>query len=847
MWTVGFIALLILAGALTYAGRTKLAWLLPLGIAIGAWGLAGGVGGAFFNAVVGLVGVLAILLGVPAVRRQVVTPHVMRALARVLPRMSDTERIALEAGTVWWDADLFSGNPDWKKWLRNDPPRLTERERAFIDGPLEELCERVSDWELASAGNLPEEVWEFLGKTRLFGMIIPEQYGGLGFSAQAHSAVVMKLASRSTATAVTVMVPNSLGPAELLLHYGTEDQKNHFLPRLATGEEIPCFALTEPGAGSDASSMRSHGVVERGTYDGEEVVGIRLQWDKRYITLAPVATILGLAFRLYDPAHLIGDTEDLGITCALIPVGLPGIDIGKRHDPLSIPFLNGPTRGKDVFIPVDFIIGGPKMAGRGWMMLMQCLSAGRGISLPSLSAGAAQLSTRVVGAYATVREQFSLPIGRFEGVQEAMSRIGGLTYAVDAVRSVTAAGIDAGQQPSVISAIAKAYSTETMRRIVNDAMDISGGAGISLGPMNTLGRAYMSLPISITVEGANILTRTMIIFGQGALRCHPYAQHEVRAVAEKDVAGFDRAFFGHLGFVATNEVRTWLLAVTDGRLVSPPIPGPTGRYFQRLSRLSATFAFVSDVAMGTLGGSLKRRERLTGRLADALSWMYIASATLKRYVDEGQTERDRPYAEWALDHALHEIQTALLAFLDNLPSRVVGWGVRLLAFPFGGRYAPPSDRLGARVASGLIENGEARRHLASGIYVPPAGEPGLGRLEDALAKIVAARDAHTAVKRAIRSGALARRPAATLYRRALDAGILTEDQHRRAEAAEHARAAAVAVDEFTNVGHAPPTVVTPAHPASSAGDEPGGRAPAIGGGATSDDPAPAREDADATP
>jgi len=798
----------ILAIALVYHGRTKAGWVLPVALVLAAWGrlVAAGSGGsvAVFAVVTGLVMLFILLFAVTPVRRAIVGPHAMRALAPLFPKMSETERIALEAGTVWWDADLFSGAPDWKKWLANPPAKLSDRECAFLDGPCEELCRMVSDWDATIRGDLSEKAWRFIRDNGFFAMIIPESYGGLQFSAQANSAVVTKLATRSTGLAVTVMVPNSLGPAELLLHYGTEEQKSYYLPRLARGEEIPCFALTEPHAGSDASGMRSSGVVCRGSFEGREVVGIRLNWDKRYITLAPVATLLGLAFKLYDPEHLLGGAEDLGITCALIPVTLPGIEIGKRHDPLSVPFLNGPTRGKDVFIPVEYIIGGPKMAGQGWKMLMQCLSAGRGISLPSLSAGAAQLSARTVGAYTTVREQFNLPLGQFEGVQEALARIGGMTYAVDSLRRVTAASVDAGEKPSVVSAIAKAYSTETMRKVVNDAMDACGGAGISMGPRNVLGRAYMSLPIGITVEGANILTRTMIIFGQGALRCHPYAQHEVRAVAARDVPAFDRAFFGHMGFVAQNKVRSLVLGLTDARFVPVPLGGEIGRVLQRVSRMSAAFAFCGDVAMMTLGGSLKRRERLTGRLADALSWLYIASTVVKRFADDGQPDRDRPYVRWACTHALAESQNALVGFLDNLPARAIATLARLVVFPLGARYRQPSDRLATAVAEGLLEDRPPRRALSADVFVPPPSEPGLGQLEAALATVLAARPVQTLVKKAVREKRVAFAPAETLLDRAVDAGVLDASQRALLDEAERARSRVIAVDEFASLGHESP-------------------------------------------
>ncbi len=473
----------------------------------------------------------------------------------------------------------------------------------------------VNEWEVFQAGDLPPEVWDFIARHRFFGMIIPEEYGGLEFSAAAHSAVVTKLASRSATVAVTVMVPNSLGPAELILHYGTEEQKRQYLPRLASGEDIPCFALTGPEAGSDAAATQSVGIVCRGTYLGEEVLGMRLNWRKRYITLGPVATLIGLAFRLRDPDGLLGGEEDLGITCALIPADLPGIEIGARHDPMGVPIHNGPTCGYDVFVPLDFIIGGRERAGQGWRMLMESLAAGRSISLPSLAGASAELAARVVGAYATVREQFDTPIGRFEGIEEPLARIGGLTYVMNAARTLTAGAVDAGERPSVLSAIVKAYLTEAMRQVVNDAMDIRAGAAICRGPRNILANAYQAVPIGITVEGANILTRSMIIYGQGAIRSHPYVQEEMRAVAERDVARFDRAFFGHVGHVVSNAVRAVLLGLTNGRLVRPPVRGKVKRFFGQLTRMSAAFTLISDAAMATLGGQLKRREKISGRLA----------------------------------------------------------------------------------------------------------------------------------------------------------------------------------------------------------------------------------------
>ncbi len=792
----GVLLLVILAVTLLYQGRAFWAWLAPVVLTLAWWRVSGVESVALFVGLTGGFGALAIVFGVPAIRRWLVSTWVIRLIRPMLPRMGDTERIALEAGTVWWDGDLFSGNPDWKKLLAFEPRGLSERERAFLDGPVEELCAMAKEWEIVQAGDLPSELWDFIKRHRFLGMIIPESYGGLEFSAAAHSAVITKLASRSVTTAVTIMVPNSLGPAELLLHYGTDEQKNHYLPRLAKGEEIPCFALTGPEAGSDAAATQSIGIVCRGTFQGEEVLGLRLNWRKRYITLGPIATVIGLAFRLLDPDRLLGGEKDLGITCALIPADCPGIDIGARHDAMGVPFHNGPNCGYDVFVPLDYIIGGRKMAGQGWRMLMESLAAGRSISLPSLAAASAQLATRLVGAYATVREQFDTPIGRFEGIEEPLARIGALTYVMNAARTLTAGAVDAGEKPAVLSAIVKAYLTEGMRRVVIDAMDIRAGAAICRGPRNILAHAYQAVPIGITVEGANILTRSMIIYGQGAIRSHPYVQDEMRAVAEGDVARFDRAFFGHMGFVASNTVRALLLGITNGRLRRPPVRGKVKHFFGRLTQMSAAFALVSDAAMATLGGKLKRREKISGRLADALAWMYLASAALKRYIDDGQPARDLPFVECACVDALYEIQTALVGTLNNFPNRPVAWLLRALVFPFGPRYRPSSDKLGAAVARGLLENREARLHLTADMYVPPPDEPGLGRLEAALNHAVAALKVETKIRDAVRAGLLDKAPGEILLHQAAAAGIITEDERQQVLDAEDIRDEVIQVDAF---------------------------------------------------
>jgi len=743
-----------------------------------------------------LVAILLVVLVVPPVRRLLLTSWIMPIVGGALPRMGDTERIALEAGTVWWDADLFSGRPAWKKLLGFRAKPLTEAERSFLSGPVETLCSMVDEWDVMTRHDLAPEVWAYLKKERFFGMIIPESYGGLGFSALAHSAVITKISSRSVTAAVTAMVPNSLGPAELLLQYGTEEQKNHYLPRLARGEEIPCFALTEPEAGSDATAQKSTGIVEKGTFEGKETVGMRLNWSKRYITLAPVATVLGLAFVLRDPERLLGGEEEIGITCALLPTSLPGITLGQRHDPLGIPFLNGPTVGRDVFVPLSMIIGGRAMVGKGWRMLMDCLAAGRGISLPSLAVGSAELATRVTTAYANVREQFGLPIGRFEGIEEPIARIAGKTYLMDAARRLTAGAIDDGQKPAVISAIVKRYLTEGMRQVINDAMDVQAGAAISRGPRNVLAAAYGSVPIGITVEGANILTRTLIIYGQGAIRCHPFVQSEMRAIAERDLPAFDRAFFGHVGHVIGTSLRVLGHGLTGGSFASAPIPGPTAQWFQRLTRLSAAFALTSEFAMATLGGTLKRRERLSGRLADALAWLYLGSATLKRFVDEGQPKRDVPILRWSMALACNEIETALVGVMDNLPNRPVAWLNRAIAFPFGLWHRPPSDRFGEAVARAVLEDRSLRDALTADIHVPPATDGSLGRLEAAYAAVIAAQPAERKLKEAVRAKRLPRIEGEALLEAALQAGVLAPEEGCLWRAADAARRDAIQVDAF---------------------------------------------------
>ena len=683
-------------------------------------------------------------LNVVPLRLRYVTRPFLRTYRRLLPSMSETEREALEAGTVWWDGELFTGRPDWKKLLSAKAPTLTAEEQAFIDGPCEELCRMVDDWDVTHRrADLAPEVWDYLKRQGFFAMIIPKKYGGLEFSAYAHSCVLVKLASRSATLSSTVAVPNSLGPGELLLHYGTEDQKNHYLPRLARGDDVPCFALTAPRAGSDAASIPDTGIVCRGMYEGREVLGLRLNFSKRYITLAPIATVVGLAFRLYDPDKLLGgDRIDYGITCALIPRDTPGLAIGRRHFPLNIPFQNGPLSGKDVFVPVEFIIGGPKMAGQGWRMLVEQLSVGRCISLPSNATGGAKAGIFASAAYARIRKQFNQPVGRFEGVEAALTRMAGAAYIVDAARSVTTGAIDGGEKPSVPAAMLKYHCTELARQVANDAMDVHGGKGICLGPRNYLGRGYQVVPVAITVEGANILTRSLMILGQGAIRCHPYVLREMNAAKDKDkrrsLREFDRALFGHIGYTLSNAARSFVMAATIARFSDAPQTGSTRRYYQHINKFSAQFAFATDMAMLSLGGYLKQKEHLSARLGDVLSSLYMASMVLKHYENQGRPEADLPLVEWCCRTLLYKAQEQLHGFLRNFPNRWVAGLMRLVVFPRGRTYFAASDRLGRAIVEPLMMPSATRDRLAHGIYrTVEAGNP-LGLLQEALELSVAA-------------------------------------------------------------------------------------------------------------
>ncbi|HEY3433270.1 MAG TPA: acyl-CoA dehydrogenase [Rhodocyclaceae bacterium] len=753
---------------------------------------------------------LALFVGlilVRPLRRAWISRPLFSIYKRILPQMSDTEREALEAGTVWWEGELFRGKPDWKKLHAYPQPKLRAEEQSFMDNEVEEACRLVDDWKVSQElYDLPSEAWSYIKAKGFLGLIIPKRYGGLEFSAFAHSQVMTKLSTRSSALAVSVMVPNSLGPAELLLHYGTEAQKNHYLPRLAKGVEVPAFALTSPWAGSDAAAIPDFGIVCKGQWQGKEVLGMRVSWDKRYITLAPVCTILGLAFRLYDPDGLLGDKKDIGITCALVPHDHPGVDIGRRHFPLNAVFMNGPTKGKDVFMPLEFIIGGPAMAGQGWRMLMECLAAGRSISLPSSNTGMAKLTARTVGAYARVRSQFKMAVGKFEGVEEALTRIAGHTYTADAVRSMTAGAVDLGERPSVVSAIAKYHVTELARQVVSDGMDVLGGKGICLGPSNFLGRAYQQVPIGITVEGANILTRSLILFGQGAIRCHPYVLKEMQAALDPDSAkglkDFDSALFGHVGYTIGNGLRAVWLSLTGAHFNGTPdkIAPETRRYYQVLNRYSAAFALLSDAAMLTLGGDLKRKEKLSARLGDVLSQLYLISTVLKRYEDEGRQAADAPLMHWSIQHALHKTQIAFDGILANFPGGLLPAVLGRLLFPFGAACKAPSDDLGHAVAKLLVSPSASRDRLTSGTYVPKTEDEAVGAVELALQATIDAEPIEAKIREAEKKGIFKGNPLANVRDVALaakEAGVVTAAEYTVLERRNHLRDIVIRVDDFS--------------------------------------------------
>jgi acyl-CoA dehydrogenase len=804
LWTALFWTALFCAGALmlAYQRASLRTATLAAGVMLVAYSLWG-QGSLPWQILLWVAFAVLALLNIDAVRMQYVTRPFLRVYRRLLPAMSDTEREALEAGTVWWDGELFTGRPDWTKLLSAKAPQLTDEEQAFIDGPCEELCRMVDDWDITHRrADLPPQVWDFLKGKGFFAMIIPKRYGGLEFSAYAHSCVLVKLASRSATVSSTVAVPNSLGPAELLLHYGTEEQKNHYLPRLARGEDIPCFALTAPRAGSDAASIPDTGIVCRGSYEGREIIGLRLNFSKRYITLAPVATVVGLAFKLLDPERLLGGARtDYGITCALIPRHTPGVSIGRRHFPLNVPFQNGPVSGKDVFVPLDFIIGGPKMAGQGWRMLVEQLSVGRCISLPSNATGGAKTAVYASTAYARIRKQFNQPVGKFEGVEAALTRMAGAAYIADAARSVTAGAIDGGEKPSVPSAMLKYHCTELGRQVANDAMDVHGGKGICLGPKNYLGRGYQVVPVAITVEGANILTRSLMILGQGAIRCHPYVLREMNAAKEKDkrksLVEFDRALFGHIGYTLSNAARSFVMSLTLARFSAKPDTGATRRYYQHINKFSAQFAFATDMAMLTLGGYLKQKEHLSARLGDVVSALYMASMVLKHYENQGRPEADLPLVEWSCRTLLYKAQEQLHGFLRNFPNRWIGAAMRFVIFPRGRTYFAPSDRLGRKIVEPLMVPSESRERLADGIYKTVEPRNPVGLLQEALVLAMSAEPLEKKIRvEGVKTGRVTALDLPGQIEQALALGLVTAAEAQLLREYDHKVMEIINVDDF---------------------------------------------------
>ncbi|AOH36244.1 acyl-CoA dehydrogenase [Luteimonas sp. JM171] len=793
--------LLILTGAFAAYHRLRLATWVAIAVAalVAGWLLGASTTATAVAAV--LLALVSLPLLLAPVRKALITAPLLKFFRKVLPPLSQTERIALETGSVGFEGELFTGDPDWETLLSYPKPELTAEEQAFLDGPVEELCRMVDEWQINHVqADLPPELWDFIKKHRFFGMIIPKEYGGLGFSALAHHKVIQKLSTASSVVSSTVGVPNSLGPGELLMHYGTPEQKEYYLPRLAVGEEVPCFALTGPFAGSDATSIPDFGIVCKGEWNGAQVLGVRLTFDKRYITLAPVSTLIGLAFRMYDPDGLIGDRRDIGITLALMPRDTPGVDAGRRHFPLNSPFQNGPVRGKDVFIPLSQLIGGVDMAGMGWNMLNECLAVGRSITLPSTASGGVKFAAVVAGAYARIRKQFGLSIGRFEGVEEALSRIGGKAYAASALSQATAAAVDRGDVPSVPSAIAKYHCTEMGRQVAGDFMDIVGGKGIILGPRNIGGRAWQASPIAITVEGANIMTRSLLIFGQGAILCHPWVMKEMKAAQDPDEARglveFDRNLFGHIGFAISNAVRSFWFGITGSKIGKAPGDGYTRRYFRKLDRYSANLALMADVSMLMLGGKLKFKESLSGRLGDVLSHLYMTSAMLKRYHDEGAPEAEQPLLAWAFHDSVHKIETALSAALRNFPIRPVGWLMWALVFPLGRRAVAPGDRLSHRVASLLMNPGPARERLGQGVYLTPAPNNPGGRINSYLAKAIAAEPVERKFLKALKNSDIEALDFASQLEEGVREGWITEAEREQLQELRELTLDAISVDDF---------------------------------------------------
>lgn len=776
VFTIGIAAYLVLVSGFSHLGifGQSLLWLIFLAVSI--------------------------LFNVTLLRRQCITRPIFSIYQKIKPSLSETEKEALSIGTVGWEGELFSGMPNWRIFESFPAPQLNDEEQSFLDNEVNTLCARIDNWSISQTMKLPDALYQFIKEKGFWGLIIPKEYGGKAFSALAHAEVLSRIAGKSNAVSTVVSVPNSLGPAALLLAYGTETQKQYYLPRLAKGEEIPCFALTSPEAGSDAGSMPDYGVVCQGEWEGKKVMGIRLQFSKRYITLAPIATLVGLAFKLYDPDHLLGENETLGITCALIPANTKGLSIGRRHYPLCSAFPNGPVQGKDVFIPLDAIVGGAECIGQGWHMLMEQLATGRAISLPSVAVGGAKMASFVVGAYACIRQQFNLPIGKFEGVATALGEMGGHTYMIDALRLFGVSAVDRGEQPTIPSAISKYHTTELARKVLNNAMDISGGKGICMGPHNYIAQTYIEAPIAVTVEGANILTRSMIIFGQGAMRCHPFLLKELEAALEENVhqglKDFDRVLFSHAGYTMSNKIRAFFLALTGARFALVPGKGKIRRYYQQFTRFSAAFAFLADITLIVLGKDFKRNESLSARLGDILSLLYLGSAVLKHYKDQDEHPEDLPILDWVCQKILFDIQAAFDGVLANFSHHLLAMSLRIVVFPLGRRFKAPLDTLTHEVAAQLMEVSSMRARLTHGLYLA-ADEHNLPALiNDVLIKVIAAEGVEKVLHKAVQSGEVVGLTHEARMQDALAKGVLTAEQGHLIDEAKRGRDQVIAVDDF---------------------------------------------------
>ncbi|MDF1759103.1 MAG: acyl-CoA dehydrogenase [Coxiellaceae bacterium] len=798
---LAWVVLLFVVGGLAYYRAKPMVWIPVVGVFLAVYTGLHAMSYVTLTIFWAIWLVASLTMMLTKVRMQLITVPFLFWFRKQQPPLTSAERIALEAGGVWWEKAFFDGDPDWSELDKMPEATLTPEEQAFIDNQVETLCSMLDDWKMVHDDqDMPKATWDYIKKEKFLGLVIDKEYKGLGFSAVAHSAIVSKIASRSVSAAVSIMVPNSLGPAEFLSHYGTKEQKDYYLPRLAEGKEIPCFGLTAPNAGSDATNLSDTGVVCKGEYEGVEVTGIRLNFNKRYITLAPITTLLGLAFQLYDPDHLLGDKDFIGITLALIPSKHPGVETGPRHAPLNLAFMNGPLRGKDVFIPLDFIIGGKDNVGRGWQMMMECLAVGRGISLPSLATGAAKFSARMTGAYAKVREQFKRPIGDFEGVQLALSRIGGLAYLCEATRLMSALAVDADTRPSVASAIVKYHLTEIGRKVVDDAMDVHGGRGIQMGPSNYLGYLYTAIPVCITVEGANILTRNLIIFGQGVLRCHPYLEKEIRASEKPDDKAsqeeFDHLLCSHVGLVLKEVVRSVAYGVTGGRFIAVSGHASTKKYYRQLTRMSNAFALLTEASLAVLGNKLKFKEALSARLGDILSHLFMASAVLKYFKDNGSKQEELVFVDWSIQYCLYQMQQAFNEIIDNFPNRWVARVIKVMVFPWGRAYKYPGDKPSFEIAKILQTNSPLRDYVTRGIFVGGEDDP-TGSVEAAFQSLTANEALIAKLKQAVKQGRVsAKQNLQQKAKAALEQNIISEGEYKQLAHLDALVWDSLQVDEF---------------------------------------------------